>query len=218
MSLNRVILAVEDRLSEAVATKILNNSGFEIVRKSGQPRGSLLKGKSHLQKIAPEFNRSAAGPNYFFMLTDLDSPQDCPANLIQSWVRSPLHPRFFLRVAVMEVESWVMADRIAIATFLEIPLVQVPSRTDEILHPKEFLVSLARKSPSAKLRKELVPGRGRRSLNIGPGYNRCLSDFVSDAWNLERAAAVSPSLKRTVDRLHSAQPAQATQSNVDVLS
>ena len=216
MSLNRVILAVEDRLSEAVATKILNNSGFEIVRKSGQPRGSLLKGKSHLQKIAPEFNRSAAGPNYFFILTDLDSPQDCPANLIQSWVKSPLHPRFFLRVAVMEVESWVMADRRAIAAFLDISD-DVPGKTDEILHPKEFLISLARKSRARKLREDLVTEK-RGIFKPGPRYNQRLIQFVQDFWDLERAAAVSPSLKRTVDRLHSAQPAQATQSNVDVLS
>ena len=209
MNVNRVILAAEDRLSEAVATKILNNSGFDIVRTSSQRRSSLLKGKSHLKQIAPEFNRSAAGPNYFFLLTDLDTPQDCPPNLIQSWVKGPLHPRFFLRIAVMEVESWVMADRRAIAAFLEIPVVQVPSRPDEILHPKEFLVSLARKSPSAKLRKELVPGRGRNTLNTGPGYNRCLSDFVRDLWNLERAAAGSPSLKRTVERLRNAQHAHA---------
>lgn len=164
MNLNNVVLATEDRLSEAVATKILTTLGFEIVNRPRQHRRPHQGGKSHLRKRAQEFNRSAAGPNYFFMLTDLDSPQNCPANLIQSWVKGPLHPRFFLRVAVMEVESWVLADRRAIAEFLEIPLVQVPSRTDEILHPKEFLVSLARKSPSAKLRKELVPGRGRRSL------------------------------------------------------
>ncbi len=203
MRSRHVILAVEDRLSEAVATKILTTLGFEIVRRPREQRNSYLTGKSLLRKRAPEFNRSATGPYYFFMLTDLDSPRDCPPKLIQSWLNAPLNPRFFLRVAVIEVESWVMADRRAIAKFLEISLDAVPSRTDEVLEPKEFLVSLARKSRSTTLRKGLVPGRGSQTLRIGPEYNTRLSEFVRDHWDLNRAAAVSPSLKKTVDRLRS---------------
>ena len=49
------------------------------------------------------------------MFTDLDSPQTCVPELIQSWVKAPLNPGFFLRVAVMEIESWIMADRGALA-------------------------------------------------------------------------------------------------------
>ncbi len=74
MRSRHVILAVEDRLSEAVATKILTTLGFEIVRRPREQRNAYLTGKSLLRKRAPEFNRSATGPYYFFMLTDLDSP------------------------------------------------------------------------------------------------------------------------------------------------
>ena len=35
MEINNVILAIEDRLSDAVATKILNHFGIEIVQKTG---------------------------------------------------------------------------------------------------------------------------------------------------------------------------------------
>ena len=206
MKLNNVILAVEDRLSEAVATKILTNLGFEIMRKPEKPKSSGLKGNSYLERIAPEFNRSAKGPFYFFMLTDLDSPKICPSELIQSWVKSPLNPRFFLRVAVMEVESWVMADQSAISEFLQIPLHEVPTKTDQILNPKESLLSLAKKSKSAKLRKDLLPKKGNKTSKIGPGYNTRLSEFVRDYWDLNRAASISPSLKRTVDRLQSTKP------------
>ncbi len=207
MNLNNVVLATEDRLSEAVARKILTTLGFEIENRPRQHRRPHRGGKSHLQKRAEEFNRSAAGPSYFFMLTDLDSPQDCPPNLIQSWVKGPLHPRFFLRVAVMEVESWVMADRRAIAAFLEISD-EIPRRTDEILHPKEFLISLARKSRARKLREDIVTEK-RGTLKPGPRYNPRLIQFVQEFWNLERAAAGSPSLKRTVERLRNAQHAHA---------
>ena len=45
----------------------------------------------------------------------------------------------------------------------------------------------------------LVPARGSR-LNVGNEYNTLLSEFVREHWDLERAAAVSPSLNRTLDR------------------
>ena len=206
MKLNHVILAVEDRLSEAVATKILTNLGFEIVRKPEKPRSSGLKGNSYLEKIAPEFNRSAKGPFYCFMLTDLDSPKICPIELIQSWVKGPLNPRFFLRVAVMEVESWVMADQPAISEFLKISIQEIPTKTDEIPDPKKLLLSLAEKSKSTELRKALLPKKGNKTSKIGPGYNTRLSEFIRDYWDLNRAISVSPSLKRTVDRLQKAEP------------
>ena len=89
------------------------------------------------------------------VLTDLDSPRDCPPGLVYSWIKGPLNPRFLFRVAVMEVESWVMADRAGFAAFLSIPLHRIPSPTDDILNPKEFLVSLARKSQKKRVREAL---------------------------------------------------------------
>jgi len=103
----------------------------------------------------------------------------------------------------MEVESWLMADRNSFANFLSIPVNRIPSNTDDILNPKEFLVSLARSSKKRRLREELVP-KPRTRIPIGYGYNTRLSQFVREHWNIERAATVSPSLKRTLDRLHQA--------------
>ena len=193
MNLNNVILAIEDRLSDAVATKILEKFGIEIVKRIG------FQGKSDLERKAPELNRAANGITVF-MLTDLDSPRDCPPRLIRSWIRGTLNPKFFFRVAVMEVESWVMADRIEFAAFLSIPLHRIPSPTDDILNPKEFLISLARRSGKKAIREALVPTRGA-TLSVGNQYNTLLSEFVQNHWDLERAATASPSLKRTLDRL-----------------
>ena len=77
MNLNNVILAVEDRLSDAVATKILEKFDVKIVKRIG------YQGKSDLQRKALELNRAANGIT-IFMLTDLDSPRDCPPRLIRS--------------------------------------------------------------------------------------------------------------------------------------
>lgn len=193
MNLNNVILAVEDRLSDEVATKILEKFGVEIVKRIG------YQGKSDLERKATEFNRAASGIAVF-LLTDLDSPRDCPPRLIHSWVKGPLNPRFLFRVAVMEVESWIMADRMGFAAFLAIPLHRIPSPTDDILNPKEFLVSLARRSQKKTVRDALVPTQGA-NLSVGTEYNTLLSEFVQNHWDLERAAMVSPSLKRTLNRL-----------------
>ena len=193
MMLNSVILAVEDELGEAISTKILNSFDIEIriVLSEG--------GNAYLRQKAPELNRSASGMD-IFLLTDLDSPDNCPPDLIHSWIRASLNPRFFFRVAVVEVESWLMADRTGVANFLSIPVNRIPLNTDHIPNPKEFLVSLARRSKKRRLRDELVPGPGAK-IPVGYGYNTRLSEFVRDHWDLERAASVSPSLKRTVDRL-----------------
>ena len=91
MSLNSVILAVEDSLSDAVSTKILKHFGIEIVQRIP----NTYQGKSYLQRRANELNRSAPGPPYAFMFTDLDSPGACVSELIQSWVKAPLNPGFF---------------------------------------------------------------------------------------------------------------------------
>lgn len=193
LMLNNVILAVEDELSEVISTKILKSFDIEIMVVLGN------NGNGYLQKKSPEFNRSAKGLD-IFLLTDLDSPKGCPLELIRSWIKGPLNPRFLFRVAIMEVESWLMADRKAVAEFLSIPINRIPPSTDNIPDPKEFLVSLARGSKKRKLREELVPKPGAR-IPVGYGYNTRLSQFVRDHWDLERAASASPSLKRTVDRI-----------------
>jgi hypothetical protein len=193
MNLSNVILAVEDRLSDAVATKILEKFGIEIVKRIG------FQGKSDLERKAPELNRAASGITVF-MLTDLDSPRDCPPGLIRSWIKGPLNPKFFFRVAAMEIESWVMADRMGFAAFLSIPLHRIPPLTDDILNPKEFLLTLARRSKKKSVREGLVSTQ-RATLSMGNEYNTLLSEFVQDHWNLERAASASPSLKRALDRI-----------------
>ena len=104
----------------------------------------------------------------------------------------------------MEVESWIMADRSALARFLSIPVRRIPSNTDDIDNPKEFLVSLARRSNRRRLRDQLVPAPGATTARVGPEYNSRFSEFVQTHWDLERAAVVSPSLKKTLDRIHNA--------------
>ena len=194
MSLTRVTLAVEDVLSDAVATKILESCGFKIETRLRQ------RGNTYLKQKAPELNRAAARDRPVFLLTDLDSPTNCPLDLIQSWIKGSPKPGFFFRVAVMEVESWVLADRGAVARFLSVPASQIPQQTDDVADPKERIVSLAQKSRSRTIREALVPAP-ESTAPVGNEYNARLIEFVRESWDLERAASVSPSLKRTLERL-----------------
>ena len=194
MSLTCVTLAVEDVLSDAVATKILESCGFKIETRLRQ------RGNTYLKQKAPELNRAAARDRPVFLLTDLDSPKNCPLDLIQSWIKGSPKPGFFFRVAVMEVESWVLADRGAVARFLSVPANQIPQRTDEVADPKRRIVSLAQKSRSRTIREALVPAP-ESTAPVGNEYNARLIEFVRESWDLERAASVSPSLKRTLERL-----------------
>lgn len=54
------------------------------------------------------WNRAAKGTP-FVVLTDLDTAP-CPGELIKSWLANDQHPNLLFRVAVREVESWLMAD------------------------------------------------------------------------------------------------------------
>lgn len=193
MTQKSAILAVEDVLGEAVSMRILTSLGIHVSQRLG------LKGKGYLQKKSQTLNQTARG-FVVFMLTDQDSPNQCPPQLIRSWIKGPRHPHFFLRVAVMEVGSWVMADRKGIASFLSIPLSRIPLDTDALMYPKESLVSLARSSNKARLRADLVPKPGATS-KVGPGYNLRLAEFIRLHWDVERASQVSNSLKRTLVRL-----------------
>jgi len=193
MSGRSVILAVEDKLGEAVSKRILETLGIEVSQCLG------LKGKGYLQNKAPSFNETAKRFPVF-MLTDQDTPSLCPPQLVHSWTKGKRNAMFFLRVAVMEVESWVIADRRGLAGFLSIPLHRIPEDTDAIPHAKEFLLSLARMSKKRRLCNEIVPAPGATS-KVGPAYNSRLGEFVYTRWNVELAASVSVSLRRALAQL-----------------
>ena len=137
-------LAVEDELSEAVARQIIDQCGRPFIVAQCLRRG----GFGYLRNKIRSLNKAAAGLP-FFVLTDLDDPGSCAPNLIQSWLGSHRRRRnLVFRVAVMEIESWIMAHRESVASFLKVPLNRVPLDTDAILKPKEFLVGLAGHSPA----------------------------------------------------------------------
>lgn len=189
-------LAVEDDLSEAVLRKILRD---------GHVVGDCYKrgGYGYLKKNIRGFNVAAKGMP-FLVLTDLDSRECAPA-LIEDWLPVPIHHNLLFRVAVREVESWVLADRDRFAKFLGIRKTLVPVNVDAIDDPKEGLINLARKSRKRGLREDIVPTEGSTAKQ-GPDYNGRLKSFVEEFWNPYEAMHNSPSLRRTIRAVEKFQP------------
>jgi len=188
-----LVLVVEDHLSEEVAKALLRQSGqqYEVEHR-------LLFNKTKIQEKINGLNNASKGFPHF-VLTDQDSIKGCPPSEIRRLIRGQVNANLLYRVAVMEIESWVMAHRDAFAKFLSIPEDKIPDDPDKILQPKECLINLARKSRCKALREDIVP-RGATSKQ-GPDYNGRLVGFVRENWNAQQAAQHSPSLKRTLQRL-----------------
>ena len=189
-----IVVAVEDELSGAVMRRLIADSGRNFVidrlinmRGGGQIKAGIKKFKS----------ASHALPHV--ILTDLDS-YSCPLALLQNWKAVQLPPQLLFRIAVREVESWLLADREGIAEFLHVAVTKVPRNPEAELNPKRSLINLARRSRKRRLAEELAPALGS-SASIGPLYNSRLSDFVNSAWNINRAKVLADSLSRTIDRL-----------------
>jgi hypothetical protein len=189
------IVAVEDILSERVASKLLQQHGLSV----SVPL--VLKGSGNLKTKTPSLNSSAKGTPVF-ILTDLDNPGVCPRALIDSWLNTPQNPGLLFRVAVVEVESWLLADSQALAAYLGVREALFPKHPDLVRDPKQALINLARKSNRRDLRQDLVPPTGS-TARVGRAYNPAMSSFVSDHWSAARATETSPSLARTSARLAS---------------
>lgn len=201
-----ISLAVEDPLSEAILTEMLKQTERPFSIGTCLSRG----GYGYLKKIIPGLNQAASGMPYL-VLTDLDQAE-CPLAIISTWLTQPRHPNLIFRIAIKEVEAWVMADREALAKFLGITINLIPANVDEILDPKQLLINLARRSKKRDLREGIVPEQNS-TAKIGKDYNGQLIPFVRTHWQVATAQLNSPSLQRAMKALITFQPTWEGQEN-----
>lgn len=185
-----VNLATEDRLSEAVLRRVLEHvgRGYSVGTAYGRT------GFGYLRKTITGWNSAARGVP-FVVLVDLDR-LPCPRYLIESWLGTTQHPNLLVRIAVREVESWLLADAANLSSYLSISARWVPDDPDNLPDPKQALINLAARSRSADIRSRLVPKQGSTARQ-GRDHNS-LSTFVNSAWDVDLARSKSPSLRRTV--------------------
>ncbi|WP_273278520.1 hypothetical protein [Methanothrix soehngenii] len=197
-------LAFEDDLSLEILLRLLESPGvlssdkrFSVgIRFAGN-------GYGFLKRNICGFNKASKGMPYL-ILTDLDY-RECAPILIQEWLPETKNPNLIFRIAVREVESWVLADRLGFARFLGIAQNKLLDNPDDLPDPKAHLINLARVSRKRDLREDIVPRRGSTAKQ-GPAYNERLISFIQKSWNPSMARLQSPSLDRTLRALESFVP------------
>lgn len=192
--LHSIVIAVEDELSGAVMNKLVEHSGRNLsVTRIFNARGN--------GKLRAGMNKYREASRIFphIVLTDLDRCP-CPPELIKTWKADQLPSQMLFRVAVREVEAWLLADRAGIARFLHIDVSKVPHLPEAEEDPKRSLINLARRSRKQKFAQEIVPETGS-SASIGPLYNVHLVNFVNSEWNIDDACQCAPSLARALAKI-----------------
>ena len=99
----------------------------------------------------------------------------------------------------------MLADRQGFSNFFSVLTNRIPLDVESITDPKDFLVSLAKKSRKKNIREDIVPQKGS-TAKVGRNYNSCLSKFVYQKWNLENARNNSVSLRRTIECISNFNP------------
>lgn len=191
-----VLLVVEDELSGFVLRKLVEELGNGLSVHSVQIMGGFGKIQTGIQRF-----KNASNVTPHIVLTDLDT-RVCAPRLLKDWGVDSVTKNMLFRVAVREVEAWLLADREGVAQYLNLPLAKMPQHPDIENDPKQTFISLVHRCKKRRLVEELVPATGS-SASIGPLYNTRMGAFVRDSWNIQRAAANSDSLSRAVLRISS---------------
>jgi hypothetical protein len=194
-----VNIAVEDPLSETLLRTLMVQTKKPYAIGTCYSEG----GFGYLKKNLSGFN---AGARFvpMIILTDLDR-YACVPELIHDWFERERNPNLLLRVAVKEIEAWVLAHRKAFLSFFEIPRHEIPHQVDKIDDPKRFLIELVRKSPNQERRRRIVPPVNSTRTQ-GPDYNACLTEFVQHEWKATEAIKLSASIQRTWKALNNFSP------------
>lgn len=136
--------------------------------------------------------------NMYPVLCVADTDGGCPLKLLQMWTPAGATDDLLVRLAVKEAESWLLADRQAVAQFFDVPLAKVPVQPDELSDPKSAVLRLARSSKVKTIRQEVA---SQDPTKPGAGYVTHLREFARRSWQASRAADQSPSLRRALARM-----------------
>jgi hypothetical protein len=146
---------------------------------------------------------NAANYGYYFIITDLDK-NECAPSLIGDWLPVKHGEKLVFRVAVREIESWLLADRNNFASFFRVSRDLIPLSPENEPDPKKIIFSLARRSQKRDIREGIPPIDNMAS--IGPGYNIELGNFINNYWDIAIARTRSNSLDRALKALQKIAP------------
>jgi hypothetical protein len=194
-----VSLIAEGPLDEQVLRRLIIQSAPHL--QAGVCYGK--RGRDWMNTNLAKYNQAAISWA-FVTLADLEQ-NECPPTLLQLWFPHGIHANLRPRIAVRMVESWLLADREALAQFLRIAIHHIPQLPDNEINPKQVMVSLARRSHSRTIREDMVPPPNTEG-HVGKNYRGQLQKFVIEKWRTERAQSHSPSLQRAIHSLEQFHP------------
>lgn len=188
----QVMLVCEDQVGAAILERLLQDKHPMIQPYATQVTRSNSQIRAQMEKYV---KASRAGIPHI-ILTDLDNHR-CAPSLIEQW-KVPTIPGFlFFRVAAREAEAWILADKEALADFLDLPAAKLPSTPEAEADPKQTLMNLVRRSRVKGLRRDILPEEGS-SASKGILYNEQWRAFILSRWDPQRAARRSASLRRAM--------------------
>lgn len=202
---------VEDEPTRHVVRRVLDYLLPSLQRKvsflDGYP--SVVGGYGQLKARAKKWKKAAENGTWLLVVTDMDTAE-VPNEIGKKWLEvnclGKLPSKLIFRIAVREVESWIMADREAFAGFLHISEANIVESPDDLSDPKAEVFRLVRDKCKSGRFKTMLPKKNQR---VGIDYNLRMCEFVDKHWRVAAALEHSPSLARAVARM------QKTLSEVD---
>lgn len=199
-----IYIATEDPLSAAVIDRLVGETQSDLhvaVPVSGRGFGGLRRKLPELIRVAHSIP--------VILLTDLDRA-GCAPSLIADWFgQRAIPPSLLFRVAVREVEAWLLADRERFAEFARIPLNRFSDRPEALDDPKQTLLNLVWRYSPSEIKHDIVTRRAG-GAHQGLGYNERLTLFVQEIWQPRKAVSRSNSLERARQRIDNLARADTT--------
>jgi hypothetical protein len=189
-----VTAAVEGDIDEAVVAKILEHLGLE------EGPCHICRGQAKLLERLSSYNEAAQFQPWV-VLTDLDAGATgrCVGEFLREHLPRPSR-HMYCRVAVQQVEAWLLGDVDALAAFLSTPLSAIPSSPDDCRNAKEAMIQAGRRSRRRATRDGMAPRHGS-DRSVGPEYTGLMIEYALYHWRPDEARQRSPSLNRSLIRL-----------------
>lgn len=204
--MKKVYIAGEDPVTREIIYRILRycSPDFHVIQEL-PARGSEIK-----NKIEP-FNKLAA-KQPVILLTDLDTDDCAPCtkrNLLSGLEK---HPDFLINVAVDEAEAWLMADQKNFASYIGVPINEIPQSCLQKQGGMKSLMEISCPLKSSYyLTHQLAPHSSKEEIRQkvaatgkgckGKEYNSAMIPFIRNIWDIDNARQNSDSLSRMIARI-----------------
>jgi hypothetical protein len=191
-------LVAEGPTDIAALRKLLETEGL-------QPGGVYLgdggtkRGKHNLDARVANYAEAARRGTPIAILRDLDDDAPCAGDLVQKLVRNRPH-LLFLRIAVVELEAWLVAERDAFAKHIGVSIGRLPREPERAGKIRPLILTDAAHSKIRDVRVGFPPTESS-GLPFGSEYISYMTRFIQDVWTPSRAAENAPSLARALLRL-----------------